>query len=197
VGVKLAEFMAAEGIDHPSDALADWVIRNGTDSHALQDGWAPVPEAIIYQLKDPRSVANVSDAGAHGKMFCGAGDNALLLTQYVRDGNHLTIEEGINALTGRQAEFFGLRDRGLIQVGKAADITVFNLDEIERRPEEKLWDVPDGEGGRTYRYIRAAAPMRLTLVNGVPTFDHGAFTGKFPGRFVGPEPEMAQALAAE
>ena len=103
----------------------------------------------------------------------------------------------MRALTGKQAEFFGLHDRGTIEVGKVADITVFNLDEIERREEEKLWDVPDGEGGRTYRYIRAAAPMRLTLVNGVPTFDNGAFTGKFPGEFVGPQPEMAQAMAAE
>lgn len=197
VGVKLAEFMAAAGIDHPSDALADWVIRNGTDSLALQDGWATVPEAVIDLLKDPRSVANVSDAGAHGKMFCGAGDNVLLLTQYVRDEKHLTIEEGIHALTGKQAEFFGLHDRGVIRVGKAADLVVFNLDEIERRPEEKLWDVPDGEGGRTYRYIRAAAPMRLTMVGGVPTFDNGAFTGKFPGQFIGPEPEMAFEMAAE
>jgi N-acyl-D-aspartate/D-glutamate deacylase len=197
VGVKLEEFMAMEGIEHPSDALADWVIRNGTDSVALQDGWAKVQDTIVRLLKDPRAVANVSDAGAHGKMFCGAGDNVLLLTEYVRDGKHLTIEEGINALTGRQAEFFGLDDRGVLEVGRAADICVFDLAEIERRPEEKLWDIPDGNGGRTYRYIRAAAPMRLTMVNGIPTFDNGVFTGKFPGRFIGPQPEMAQALAAE
>ena len=197
VGVKLEAFMKAEGIEHPSDALADWVIRNGTDSLALQEGWAKVQDTVIKLLKDPRSLANVSDAGAHGKMFCGAGDNVSLLTEYVRDGKHLTIEEGVHALTGKQAEFFGLHDRGLIRVGKAADIAVFNLDEIERRPEEKIWDVPDGEGGRTYRYIRAAAPMRLTLVNGVPTFDNGTFTGRFPGEFVGPETEMAQAIAAE
>lgn len=197
VGVTLAEFMAAEGIDHPSDALAEWVIRNGTDSLVLQNGWEKDQEVNIRLLKDPRSIANVSDAGAHGKMFCGAGDNALLLTEYVRDGKHLTIEEGVHALTGKQAEFYGLHVRGLIRVGKAADITVFNLDEIERRPEEKIWDVPDGEGGRTYRYIRPPAPVRLTMVNGVPTFDNGAFTGRFPGQFVGPEPELAQAMAAE
>ena len=197
VGVTLATFMQAEGIDHPSDALAEWVLRNGTDSVVLQAGWQKDQDVNIRLLKDPRSVANVSDAGAHGKMFCGAGDNVLLLTEYVREGKHLTIEEGVHALTGRQAEFFGLHDRGLIEVGRAADIVVFDLDEIERRPEEKLWDVPDGQGGRTYRYIRPAAPMRFTMVNGVPTFDHGVFTGKFPGQFIGPNSEMAQALAAE
>ena len=68
-------------------------------------------------------------------------------------------------LTWRLAEFFGLHDRGLIEVGKAADITVFNLDEIEMRPEKKTWDVWDGTGGRTYRYTRDPAPMRLTPVN--------------------------------
>jgi hypothetical protein len=38
--------------------------------------------------------------------------------------------------------------------------------------------------------------MRLTVVNGVPTFDQGAFTGKFPGLYVGPTGE-ARAQAAE
>ena len=197
VGVKLAEFMEMDGIAHPSDALAEWVIRNGTDSVVLQDGWDKVQDVVVRLLKDPQAIANVSDAGAHGKMFCGAGDNAQLLTEYVRDEKLVTIEEGIHALTGKQAAFFGLHDRGTIEVGKSADIVVFNLDEIERRAEEKLWDVPDGEGGRTYRYIRPAAPMRLTMVAGIPTFDNGTFTGKFPGRFIGPEPQFAQAMAAE
>jgi hypothetical protein len=39
--------------------------------------------------------------------------------------------------------------------------------------------------------------MRLTLVNGVPTFDNGAFTGRFPGRFVGPQASETLVLAAE
>jgi N-acyl-D-amino-acid deacylase len=89
-----------------------------------------------------------------------------------------------------------LQDRGVIAPGKAADIIVFNLDEIEFRPEEKRWDVPDGEGGRTYRWSRAAAPMRLTLVNGAATFDNGDFTGRFPGRYIGPS-AYSEAQAAE
>ena len=196
VGVTLAEYMRSMGIQHPSDALAEWVIRNGTDSVVLTKGWEKDDEVVLRLLKDPNSVANVSDAGAHGKMFCGAGDSALLLTDYVRDRKLLTIEEGIHALTGKLAAFFGLHDRGLMETGKVADVVVFNLDEIERRPEEKIWDVPQSAGGRTYRYIRAPAPMRLTLVNGVPTFDHGAFTGRFPGEFIGPRPEAHAASAA-
>jgi N-acyl-D-aspartate/D-glutamate deacylase len=108
----------------------------------------------------------------------------------------LTIEEGIHNLTGKLAGFFGLLDRGEITVGRRADITVFDLAAIERRPVERVYDVPDGEGGRTWRYSRPPAPMKLTLVNGVPTFDQGRFSGLFPGRVLSPAPAPL-ALAAE
>jgi len=145
-------------------------------------------------LRDPRAIGVNTDSGAHGKMFCGIGDNVLLLTKYVRDLGELKIEEAIHILTGKNAEHFGLADRGEIRVGKQADIVVFDLAEIERRKDVKVYDVPDGEGGRTYRYSRAPAPMRLTMVNGVPTFDDGMFSGFFPGRYIGPaDPVPAQA----
>jgi N-acyl-D-aspartate/D-glutamate deacylase len=146
-------------------------------------------------LLDDNSLVNLSDSGAHGKMFCGAGYNVGLLTEYVRERKVISIERAIYMLTWRLAEFFGLRDRGLIKVGMAADIVVFDLDEIEMRPEKKIWDVYDGTGGRTYRYTRDPAPMRLTLVNGEPTFDRGEFTGRYPGEFIGPETEGGVQLA--
>ncbi|WP_216917753.1 N-acyl-D-amino-acid deacylase family protein [Nocardia noduli] len=193
VGLTLADYIVESGLSHPSDALADWVLKNGAESVVHKRSWERDEDVLLGLLRDPNSVGNLSDAGAHGKMFCGAGDNVYLLTDFVRDRGVLSIEEGVHVLTGKLAAFFGLRDRGVIEVGKVADIAVFALDEIERRPEEKIWDVWDGQGGRTYRYTRAAAPMRLTLVNGVPTFDNGAFTGRFPGDMVGPEQSAALA----
>jgi N-acyl-D-aspartate/D-glutamate deacylase len=197
VGVTLADYIARTGVNHPSDALAQWVLKNGAESVVFKKSWERDEEVLVSLFRDPHALANISDSGAHGKLFCGAGDNVRLLTEFVRDTARLTIEEGVHNLTGKLTAFFGLHDRGVIQVGKAADIAVFNLAEIESRSEERVWDVPDGEGGRTYRYTRAPAPMRLTLVNGVPTFDNGAFTGRFPGRFVGPERATPQAMAAE
>ncbi|MBH0779783.1 N-acyl-D-amino-acid deacylase family protein [Nocardia bovistercoris] len=197
VGLTLADYMAQTGIGHASDALADWVLKNGTESVVHKRSWEVDESVMLELLRDPNSVGNISDAGAHGKMFCGAGDNVYLLTDFVRDRGLLTIEEGVHVLTGKLAAFFGLNQRGTLEVGKVADITVFDLDEIERRPEEKIYDVWDGRGGRTYRYTRAAAPMRITLVNGVPTFDNGAFTGRFPGEFVGPEKSGVIAAASQ
>jgi N-acyl-D-amino-acid deacylase len=196
-GVTLGDYIEMAGIEHPSDALADWVLKNGAESVVHKRSWEEDDDVLVQLMRDPRSVGNLSDAGAHGKMFCGAGDNVFLLTDFVRDRKLITIEEGIHVLTGKLADFFGLRGRGLIEEGMIADVAVFNLDEIERRPEEKLWDVWDGKGGRTYRYTRAAAPMRLTLVGGIPTFDNGLFTGRFPGAFVGPERAALQAAAVQ
>jgi N-acyl-D-amino-acid deacylase len=196
-GVTLADYMAQTSIKHASDAMAEWVLNNGQESTILKKSWEKDEKILNELLVDTHSLANVSDAGAHGKLFCGAGYNVFLLTDYVRDRKVISIEQGIHMLTGRLAGFFGLHDRGQIKVGKVADITVFNLDEIEMRPEKKTWDVWDGTGGRTYRYTRDPAPMRLTLVNGEPTFDRGEFTGRYPGQFVGPErPAQLARVAA-
>ena len=197
IGVTLADYMNQTGINHASDAMAQWVLNNGQESTILKRSWSKDEDILNRLLVDTHSLANVSDAGAHGKLFCGAGYNVFLLTDYVRDRKIISLEQGVHMLTWRLAEFFGLHDRGLIEVGKAADITVFDLDEIEMRPEKKTWDVYDGTGGRTYRYTRDPAPMRLTLVNGEPTFDRGEFTGRYPGRFIGPERIETLAMAAE
>ncbi|WP_445784970.1 N-acyl-D-amino-acid deacylase family protein [Sphingorhabdus sp.] len=198
IGLTLQDYMDQTGIAHASDALALWVLNNGQESVVLKESWAKDEVILDKLLIDTHSLANVSDAGAHGKLFCGAGYNVFLLTDYVRDRKVLSLEQGVHMLTGRLSGFFGLNDRGIIEVGKVADITVFNLDEIEMRPEKKIFDVWDGTGGRTYRYTRDPAPMRLTLVAGVPTFDHGEFTGRYPGAFIGPEAATQEyAIAAE
>ena len=97
-----------------------------------------------------------------------------------------TIEEAIHVMTGKLATHFSFPDRGEIKAGKRADIAVFDLNEIEKRDEYKRFDVPDGDYGVTWRYTRDAAPMRLTMVNGMPTFFEGRFTGAMPGEFISP-----------
>jgi N-acyl-D-aspartate/D-glutamate deacylase len=196
VGVALADYMAEAGIAHPSDALAEWLLNNGFRSIVSVKPWAKSRQLCLDLFRDPYALGNVDDAGAHGQMLCGIGDHIHFLTEFVRESGDLTIEQGIHCLTGKLAGFFGLNDRGTLKAGKRADIVVFDLNKIERRPVEKVYDVPDGEGGRTWRYSRAPAPVALTLVNGVPTFDRGRFTGAFPGRVVGPVAEPL-ALAAE
>jgi len=130
-------------------------------------------------------------------MLCGIGDHIDLLAGYVRDKKLLTIEEAVHNITGKLADFFYLQDRGVIEVGRNADIVVFNLDESERREKIKVFDVPDGKGARTWRYIRPPAPVSPTLVNGEPTFDCGHFTGNYQGAISGLFTDEALMRAAK
>ncbi len=196
LNMTLEAYAASRG-QHRSDAMADWILANGIRSTVHM---APFPkdEALTIELmRDPQTVGNISDAGAHLQMLCGGGENALLLTQYVRDEKKLTIEEAVHVMTGKLAKHFFLADRGVIAPGKRADLVVFNLDEIQRQPMEKAHDVPDGRGGTTWRFTRKPMPPRLTLVNGVPTFENGAYTGATPGLFLSPANDDAAAIAAE
>jgi N-acyl-D-aspartate/D-glutamate deacylase len=184
-GITLGAY--ADSLDlHPSDALAEWLIVNGLDSTLTAPDWDRDDDMIDRLLKDPMTVGNISDAGAHGQMFCGAGDNIILFTEYVRERGVLTVEEAVHVQTGKLASFFGFADRGEIAVGKRADVTVFALDEVQRQPKRKVYDVPDGKGGSTWRWTRDAAPMRLTLVDGVATFEAGKATGARPGTAISP-----------
>ncbi len=196
LNMTLEAYAKSRGL-HRSDAMAEWILANGIRSTVHM---APFPkdEALTIELmRDPQTVGNISDAGAHLQMLCGGGENALLLTQYVRDEKKLTIEEAVHVMTGKLAKHFFLSDRGVIAPGKRADLVVFNLDEIQRQPMEKAHDVPDGRGGTTWRFTRKPMPPRLTLVNGVPTFENGAYTGATPGQFLSPANDDMAAIAAE
>lgn len=187
VGLRLGEYADALGL-HPSDALAEWLLANGVESTVTAPDWDRDDAMVERLLRDPRSVGNISDAGAHGQMFCGAGDNVVLFTEFVRERGVLSVEEAVHVQTGKLARFFGLAGRGRIAPGYRADVTVFALDEIERRPKRKVVDVPDGKGGQTWRWTRDAAPVRLTLVDGVATFEAGRATGARPGTMISPVP---------
>lgn len=79
------------------------------------DGVGISPNNISVDLPHPRSF--------------GAFPRCIKL--FVREKKILDLEEAVYKLTGRVAENLGLEDRGIIEVGKKADLVVFNLDKIE------------------------------------------------------------------
>jgi N-acyl-D-aspartate/D-glutamate deacylase len=165
---------------HPSDALAEWLLTHGLASTLRTAPQELDDAANLALLRDPHTVAAISDAGAHIQMFNGAGNATWMLAHFVRDTGQCGVEEIVHAVTGKLAEHFGLVDRGTLAVGQAGDLTVFALDEIDLRPDERVDDVPGG----SWRYTRAPAGYRATAVSGVLTFDGGAATEARPGRFL-------------
>ncbi|HQR03848.1 MAG: amidohydrolase family protein [Proteobacteria bacterium] len=183
VNITLREYAAQRGL-HRADAMAEWFIANTVDSTVHMAPFPQNEDLVVSLIKDPLTVGNISDAGAHGQMLCGGGENMLLFTKYLKSGR-ITLEEAVHVQTGKLARHFGFSDIGEIKVGKRADLVVFNLDEIDYRPMRKVYDVPDGKGDQTWRWTRDPAPMRMTMVGGVPTFEAGGTTGNRPGAFLG------------
>ncbi len=176
LGISLAQYALDRGL-HISDALAEWVVTNGIGSSLVGAPGALNEAAVVEHLRDPHTLTNINDSGAHLQLFCGAGQNVYLYTHYVRDTGQLAIEEAVHVLTARTADFFGLGDRGRLAVGLRGDLNVFALDEIELRQETRVHDVPFG----TWRFTRPPAGFRATVVAGVPTWWNGAATGALPG----------------
>jgi N-acyl-D-amino-acid deacylase len=61
----------------------------------------------------------------------GYGTNARVLGKYVRDEKVISLEEAVRRMTSLAAQKFGIKDRGLIREGMAADILVFNDGEVQ------------------------------------------------------------------
>jgi N-acyl-D-amino-acid deacylase len=181
VDVPLGRHARSTG-SHESDCLADWLLANGLGSQLLGNA-APLDEdVVVAQLRDPRGLTNINDTGAHLQLFCAAGQHMYLLTHYVRDTGRLPIEEAVHLLTGRTAGFFGFTDRGVVAPGKAGDLIVFSLDEIDYPMPARVHDVPHG----TWRFTRPPAGFRATVVGGTPTWLDGQATGARPGRRIVP-----------
>jgi hypothetical protein len=178
-GMTLVDY-AKERRLHLSDALATWLLDNGIGSSLRTAEWPLDEDAVCELLRHPVSVTGASDAGAHIQMFSGAANSTYLFTRYVRDAGLLSIEEAVHAVTGKHAAYFGLNDRGVLASGKAADIVVFALDEIDVKPDVRVHDVPGG----SWRYTRPAPGYRATIANGSFTYVDGKATDARPGQMV-------------
>jgi len=90
-----------------------------------------------------------------------------LLAVFVRDEGHIDLETAINRLTDRPAHVLGLPNRGRIQVGRAADLVVLDLDALDLGPIRISHDLPGGAP----RIVQDAHGYRAIAVNGVVTLE--------------------------
>jgi N-acyl-D-amino-acid deacylase len=61
----------------------------------------------------------------------GYGTNARILGKYVRDEKVITLEEAIRRMTSLPAQKFNLTNRGLLKPGYAADVVIFDENEVK------------------------------------------------------------------
>ena len=128
-------------------------------------------EGIAWLLPRDNVLLGLADSGAHVSQLCDACFATDLLGNWVRDRGVMSLERAVHKLTAEPAAVYGFSDRGSIEVGKAADICVFDPATISPGPLRRVYDFPaDGER------LTADAPVGVAhvLVNGVPIRQDGS-----------------------
>jgi N-acyl-D-aspartate/D-glutamate deacylase len=111
---------------------------------------------------------------------CDAGLPTYLLSEWVRERNALSLEEGVRRLTSEPADFLNLTGKGRLGPGCDADLVAFDPTHIRPLPPEWCNDLP---GGRP-RLVERSEGIEYTLVNGHLLFAGGEYQGGMPGRIL-------------
>jgi N-acyl-D-amino-acid deacylase len=173
-GKTIAEIAREEKKD-PRDALIDIVIADRANAGCIMSimDEKDVRTALAHPLT---SFGTDSQAKGTDGPFShetshprGWGSAARILGLYVREEKLLRLEEAVRKMTSFGAEAAGLKDRGLVKPGFAADLAVFDPATVrDRATFEKPNQYSEG-----FRYV---------AVNGVLVVDDGKLTGKTPGQ---------------
>ena len=176
IGKTVAEVAKLRGVS-PEQAVIDLVLADQGRSGAIyflmsednvrkqaalpwvsfgSDGEASAPEGSFLK------------SSTHPRAY---GNFARFLGKYVRDEKVAPLAEGIRRLTSLPASNLGLRDRGLLKPGMAADVVLFDPATIA---DHSTFANP----------MQFATGVRDVFVNGVQVLKDGSPTGAKPGRFV-------------
>ncbi len=163
------------------DALLDLALAEDLETEFAVRGIINADvEKVSIILNHPLVQVGGSDSGAHVAQFSGAGDSCFLIEHFVRTHRKMTLERAVQRMTSDPAQDAGILDRGTIEIGRFADLVVFDPDTITRGEEVLANDLPGGGS----RYVRHPKGIDKVIVNGEVVVDGGSYTKARPGRHV-------------
>ena len=160
----------------PADAAWDLVAQGGGRVMAIYHMMSE--QDIETALRFPWTSIG-SDAGAvlsvgatdatglpHPRSF---GNHARVIARYVKERRTISLEDAVRKMTSWPATRMRLANRGTIEEGNWADVTIFDLAALDDRATyERPMEFPTG--------------IDYVIVNGVVTIDRGRHTGARAGR---------------
>jgi N-acyl-D-aspartate/D-glutamate deacylase len=171
-GMRLAQIAKLRGDADPADTCLTLMAEEGG---AISGMFHAMSEQDVRTVMKLPWVAIASDGSAltlteegfpHPRSY---STNVRMLGHYVRDEKVLTLEDAVRKMTSLPAQILGLRDRGQLHEGFAADLVVFDPATVA---ETNSFEKP-----KSY-----ATGVHYTIVNGVLVIDRGNHTGARPGR---------------
>lgn len=172
IGMTLQE--AAESVNQPIDEFAYNLVVEEEGVETL---------VMFWQIPEEKSELILNRTAVHPRMMIasdgvyeiphphprGYGCFAQFGRKFVRERQLLSWEEAIWKMSGFPAERFGLKDRGQLKEGLAADIVVFDPETLA---DKSTWSDP----------LQPAVGVEHVLVNGQRVIADGAVTDQLPGR---------------
>jgi N-acyl-D-aspartate/D-glutamate deacylase len=177
-GKTVAEVAAAEGKDGV-DAFLDITLADDLENEFTMVSFNNRVDRMAEILNNPAILLGLGDGGAHLDMLCDAGYPTYVLGTWVRERKVLTLEHAVQRMTSDPADFFGIRDRGRLAPGLAADVAIFDPATVGSmgRPERR-YDLPGG----AKRMVMRSQGIEYTIVNGTVTWENGKLTGAASGK---------------
>lgn len=171
-GKNLKEILLLQGKEPTVDNAADLIIeieKNGGAS------------GVFFQMdeKDVESLMRLpylmigSDGGIevigkgvpHPRNY---GTFPRVIGQYVRERGIIFLEEAVRKMTSFPAQTLRLKDRGMIQEGMYADVTIFDFNSFQ---DKATFSNPH----------QFSQGLQYVIVNGEVVIDRGKHTGQLPG----------------
>jgi N-acyl-D-aspartate/D-glutamate deacylase len=169
---------------HTLDLGFDLALENALETRFRMPVANADEDEVEKLITDKNTVIGLSDAGAHASQLCDAGLPTYLLGHWVREKQVIAFEEAIRMLTSRPAEVFGISDRGLLKIGRPADVLIIDPQTVHCGKLDRVYDQPAGQD----RLIAEAFGIESVIVNGTLLRQRGEDQldprGKLPGQLL-------------
>jgi N-acyl-D-amino-acid deacylase len=166
-GRSIAE-VAAMRNQHPIDAMCDILLEEDLQTSFVTAGgsWMTLPKFVSHPCSMVGSDAVLLGDFPSPRTY---GCFPVVLAEYVREENYLSLPDAIRKMTSFPAQRLGIPDRGLLRDGFKADVVVFH---------------PRNVKAPATRQVPKQFPIGIeyVIVNGQVVVDRGEHTGMLAGR---------------
>ena len=172
--------MAKAAGEHPVET---WLrLTDESDGKALfhMRGFNVNLDSLEQLITTEWAMPGLGDAGAHVSQMIDSGWTTFILSHWHRDTGVYSLQEAVRRISNVPAGVLGLHDRGTLEVGKRADLNVFDIDTLEERMPQIVHDFPFGAP----RFIQRAVGYKTTICNGQVVLRDDELTGDCGGRIL-------------
>ncbi len=172
---ELAEERGADPLDTFLDLSLEEELETQWQTRLSDVAREFIAHVVKTAVADPIVMPGSSDGGAHLASFVGADYTTRLFADWVPEP--LSLEQAVWRNTLMPATVHGIEGRGVLREGAAADVIVFDLDELAAGKARLARDFP----ADTARYVIDAEGYRASVVNGRVLLEDGEPSGDLPG----------------